>query len=132
MEKILTFIIKNKKLLLLLGNDDDPQFHKSFWYVVTGACEKRDNNLTDTVKREVKEETNLELTEIIDLNWIFKYSSLGSDCIEHAFISYTNSDNIKLNEESIDYKWCDLDEFIKLINWHYDKEILKSKIKQYL
>ncbi len=132
MEKILTFIIKNKKLLLLLGNNDDPQFHKSFWYVVTGACEKYDNNLVDTVKREVKEETNLELTKIIDLNWIFEYNSLGNDCIEHAFISYTNSNNIKLNEENIDYKWCDLDEFIKLINWHYDKEILKSKIKQYL
>ena len=132
MEKILTFIIKNKKLLLLLGNNDDPQFHKSFWYVVTGACEKYDNNLIDTVKREVKEETNLELIEIIDLNWIFEYNCLGNDCIEHAFISYTNSNNIKLNEESIDYKWCDLDEFIKLINWHYDKKTLKSKIKQYL
>lgn len=53
MEKILTFIIKENKLLLLKGSPRDPQFHKSFWYVVTGACEHFDKSLEDTVKREV-------------------------------------------------------------------------------
>lgn len=107
MEKILTFIIKDDKLLLLLGSDKDPQFHESFWYVVTGGCEKEDNDLYDTVRREVKEETNLNLSKIIDLNLVFEYESLGIHCIEHAFISYANDENIDiiLNEESIDYKW---------------------------
>ena len=34
MEKILTFIIRKNKLLLLLGSDTDPQFKESFWYVM--------------------------------------------------------------------------------------------------
>ena len=53
LEKILSFIIKDNKLLLLLGSENDPQFHDSFWYVVTGGVEKQDKNLYNTVKREI-------------------------------------------------------------------------------
>lgn len=72
MEKILTFIIRKNKLLLLLGSDTDPQFKESFWYVITGGVENEDINLYETVKREVKEETNLNLSKIIDLNLTFE------------------------------------------------------------
>lgn len=133
MEKILTFIInKNKKILLLLGSDKDPQFHESFWYVVTGAKENEDLTLKDTVIREIKEETNLEVEKIIDLNWILEYESLGNKCIEHVFISYTNDNKIILNEESIDYKWCSLDEFVNLIKWYDDKNKLKEILSKYV
>lgn len=132
MEKILTFIINNNKLLLLLGSDKDPQFHKSFWYVVTGACEEIDTSLQDTVIREVKEETNLELTKIVDLNWTLNYESLGKNCIEHVFVSYAKDNKVILNEESIDYKWCNIDEFVELINWYEDKSKLKEIIKKYI
>ena len=128
MEKILTFIVKDKKLLLLLGSDQDTQFHKSFWYVVTGACEREDKILEDTVKREVLEETGLTLDKVVDLDWVFEYESLGEYCIEHAFISFTDSDNVVLNEESIDYKWCELDEFIDLIEWYGDKQELRQRL----
>ena len=47
-EKILTFVVNEEgKFLLLLGSDKDPQFHKSFWYVITGAKEEIDNTLED-------------------------------------------------------------------------------------
>lgn len=132
MEKILTFIVKDKKLLLLLGSDNDPQYHKSFWYVVTGGCETEDKTLEDTVKREVLEETGLNLTKIIDLNWTFEYESLGENCVEHAFIAFTNDNNVILNEESIDYKWCDIDEFIDIIEWYGDKQELKDRLIKFV
>lgn len=134
MEKILTFIIRKNKLLLLLGSDTDPQFKESFWYVITGGVENKDINLYETVKREVKEETNLNLSKIIDLNLTFEYESLNMHCVEHVFISYTTDDdsNIILNEESIKYKWCSLDEFIDLIKWYYDKSNLKAMLKKYI
>ena len=51
MKKILSFIINEKnEFLLLLGSDKDPQFNKSFWYVVTGGCENEDLNLTVSFK----------------------------------------------------------------------------------
>ena len=132
MKKILTFIVKDKKLLLLLGSDQDPQFHKSFWYVVTGGCEKQDKTLEDSVKREVLEETGLTLSKIISLNWIFEYESLGEHCVEHAFVAFTDNDNVVLNEESVDYKWCDINEFINLIEWYGDKNELKQKLIKYI
>ena len=123
-QKILTFIVKDDKFLLLNGSDEDPQFHESFWYVVTGSVENEDKCLEDTVRRELKEETNLDLIKISKLPLIFEYESLGKTCVEHAFISYVKEDNIILNEESIDYKWCDIDKFIKLIKWYDNKDKL--------
>lgn len=132
MDKILTFVIRNNKILLLLGSDKDPQFKESFWYIITGGVENQDKNLHDTVRREVKEETNLNLDKIIDLNLTFEYDSLGKHCIEHAFISYADNSEIILNEESIDYKWCSLNEFMDLIKWYDDKNELKELLKKYI
>ncbi len=123
-EKILTFIVNKNKLLLLKGSDKDPQFHESFWYTVTGSAEKIDNSLEDAVKREVKEETNLEITRTDKIPLIFEYESLGKNCVEHGFISYVAKDRVILNKENIDYKWCNIDEFIQLIKWYDDKEKL--------
>ena len=131
-EKILTFIVSDDKFLLLKGSDKDPQFHKSFWYTVTGSVEKEDNNLEDAVIREVKEETNLEIERIEKLPLIFEYESLGKKCVEHGFISYVLDDKIILNEENVDYKWCNINEFVKLIKWYYDKgKLVKVLSDQY-
>lgn len=127
MKKILTFIMnENHQLLLLLGSANDPYYHRSFWYVVTGGVEEEDYDLMDTVKREVKEETNLDVLECLYLNWIFKYKILDMDCIEYAFMSFVSKEKIILNEESIDYKWCELDEFIDRIEWFGDKTFLRK------
>ena len=120
MNKILSFII----------NDKNPQFKKSFWYVVTGGCEDEDSSLKETVKREIKEETNLDVLESTYLNWIFKYKSLGNDCIEYVFISRDNDTDIILNEENIDYKWCSLEEFVNLIQWYGDKVLLNKVLEK--
>ena len=131
MEKIFTFIMnKEKELLLLEGSPNDPQYHKSFWYVVTGGKEDYDKNLEETVKREIKEETNLDTVKIKYLNWIFKYNSLDKECTEYVFISLVNDNTIILNEEHINYKWCKIDEFIDKIEWYGDKKELQDVIKK--
>ena len=130
MNKILTFIVNEyNEILLLKGSDDDPQFKKSFWYVVTGGCEEDDLDREETVKREVKEETGLLTNNNIYLNWILEYESLKVHCKEYVYISFVNKTNIVLNEESIDYKWCKFDEFIEQINWFGDKKILGDVLK---
>ena len=130
MNKILTFIVNEyNEILLLKGSDDDPQFKKSFWYVVTGGCEEEDLDREETVKRDVKEETGLLTNNNIYLNWILEYESLKVHCKEYVYISFVNKTNIVLNEESIDYKWCKFDEFIEQINWFGDKKILEDVLK---
>ena len=133
MNKILSFIVNERKeLLLLKGNPNDPQFKKSLWYVVTGGCEKFDKTKNETVKREVKEETNLDINKMIYLNWILKYNSLGSDCTEYVYMAFVENKNIILNEENVDYKWCDIDSFIEQIDWFGNKEILKAVLNKAL
>ena len=134
MEKILTFIVnENNEILLLKGSENDPQFKKSFWYVVTGGCESCDFNKVETVKREIKEETELDnINNIIYLNWIFKYNSLDMECTEYAYITFVKSAKIILNEENIDYKWCKIKEFVKEIQWYGDKEELYKVLKEAL
>lgn len=127
MDKILTFIVNEyNEILLLKGSRNDPQFKKSFWYTVTGGCEDFDLNREKTVKREVIEETGLITNQNLYLNWILEYESLGLKCDEYVYISFVNKDDIILNEENIDYKWCNFNEFIEKINWFSNKEKLKK------
>ena len=130
-DKILTFVInEHNELLILKGGENDPQFMESFWYVVTGSCEDFDSDFVESVKREVKEETDLDVLETMYLNWIFKYHSLGDDCVEIAYFSKVKKSEITLNEESIGYKWCDLNEFIDLIKWYGSKEVLRKVLEK--
>ena len=101
MDKILTFVVNEyNEILLLKGSKNDLQFKKSFWYVVTGGCEKYDLNREETVKREIKEETGIDnIKDIFYLNWIFKYTSLGIKCTEYAYITFVQKEKIILNEK---------------------------------
>ena len=134
MKKILTFIInKNNELLLLHNNPKDPIHGGDIWYTVTGGVEEYDDSLESAVIREVKEETNLDVitTKYLDIN--YKYiSRKGIECLEFVFISLVDNGHIILNEESIGYKWLNIDEYIKEIHWYYDKEELKKILNNYL
>jgi 8-oxo-dGTP pyrophosphatase MutT (NUDIX family) len=131
MKKIFTFLANKKgKLLILKGSENDPQYHYSFWYTVTGSVEEFDKTIEDAVMREVKEETNLDVIRIIYLNEIYRYISLGEDCIEYVYFSYVDDNQeIILNEENIEYKWCDINEYLELIKWDDDKSKLKELIE---
>jgi len=126
-KKILSFIINiNNEFLLLRNNPVDPKHGGDFWYTVTGGFEKYETVGKDVTRREIKEETNLDVEDILYLNWIYKYIGNNEECIEYAYISFVKSGNVALNEENIDYKWCDLDEYIKKIKWYGDKKVLKK------
>lgn len=126
MKKILTFIVRNdNKILLLHNNPLNPIHGGDIWYTVTGGVEEIDANLESAVKREVKEETNLDVIDTMYLNIIFKYlNRQGIECLEYVYISFIKDGSIILNEENIGYKWLDIGEFIKQVYWYYDKEEL--------
>jgi 8-oxo-dGTP pyrophosphatase MutT (NUDIX family) len=128
LNKILSFIINNdNKILLLHNNPLDPTHGEDFWYTVTGGFEDYDKTAEDVVKREIKEETNLDVKEVMYLNWILKYKDKGLNCVEYVYISFVENSNITLDEsENIDYEWCDIDDFVKKIRWFGDLELLKK------
>ncbi len=134
MKKILTFIKnKNNELLLLHNNPVNPIHGGDIWYTVTGGVEEYDNSLEDTVKREIKEETNLDVIDTKYLNINYKYTSRrGIECTEYVFISLVKDGNIILNEESIEYKWLSINDYIKEIHWYGNKEELRNLLEKTL
>ena len=45
------------------------------------------------------------------------------------YVSFVEDTDVVLNEENIDYMWCDIDEFIKLIEWSENKEFLRNVVE---
>lgn len=133
MEKILTFIInQDKRILLLHNNCEDLSHGGDIWYTVTGAVENYDNDRKDTVKREVKEETDIDVNEVIYLNVKLKYVNRNKDCVEYIYASFIDKSNISLNEEWLEYEWLTFDEFLSKCHWYYEKEILKNILSKAL
>lgn len=131
MRKILTFIInENEQLLLLHNNPLDPIHGGDIWYTVTGGVEDYDKSLSEAVRREVKEETNLDAVDIMYLNLNYKYTSRrGLECQEYVYICFVQKADVILNEENIGYKWLNLDEFLYSIFWYGDRSELMNLLK---
>ncbi len=129
-KKILAFVVCRGKVLALY-NKSHPEHGEGGWFVVTGGLEDNES-YEEAVKREIKEETNLEVAEIFPLNWGSIYSWKGDVCEEHNFVSFVKEGEIILNEEHLMYKWFDIDNFIEIIRWEDNKELLKKVLEKAL
>ena len=128
-KKILAFLFIGEKFLLLRNNSKDPSHGGDYWFTVTGSVEANES-IEDAVKREVEEETNLEVSEIFDLKWGSVYSWGGEDHLENNFLAFVNDGEVILNEEHVDSEWLDLNEYIKKINWDLNKEELRKVLQK--
>lgn len=126
-KKILAFITDGKEFLALRNDSSDPSHGGDYWFVVTGAVEEE--SLEDAVRREVEEETTLEVKEILNLNWGSLYSYSNEDCQESNFMVFVNKGKVTLNEENIDFEWLHVDDFVKRISWNGNIDELKSILK---
>jgi len=98
-------------------------------FVVTGAIENEESP-ENAVKREVKEETDLDVEEVFNLNWGSVYEWRNEICEETNFIAFVNEGKVKLNEEHNKFRWMELDKFVDIIRWDDDKRILKEVLKR--
>jgi 8-oxo-dGTP pyrophosphatase MutT (NUDIX family) len=129
--KILSFIYYKNKFLLL-KNKNSLIHGKSKWFVVTGGCNKYEP-LKKAVIREIKEETNLDVLYTIPLNEYSIYKDYKKRwCKEYMFYSVVINNKVILNEEHTDYKWLCLDDFLNLLYWEDNKNLLKKKILIFL
>jgi 8-oxo-dGTP diphosphatase len=92
--------IKNGKILLLKRNTEP---FKGYWHLIGGHVEENET-LKEALKREFKEETNLNITAggIIDCR-IEK--TLDRTKIIIAFEVTSAQGEIRLNSESEEYEW---------------------------
>jgi 8-oxo-dGTP diphosphatase len=95
-------LIKKGKILLLKRNVEP---FKGYWHVVGGHVEE-DETLKDAIKREYKEETNLEI-ETGDMAHTRIEETFDRVKFIIAFEVINAKGEIKLNEENTDYGWFD-------------------------
>ena len=130
-QKIMALIYSDAEKLLLLKLN--PKTMKSRgWYVVTGSVEK-DESFEDAVRREVDEETKLEIIKIKPVNCSFEYewpSGSGKKYIEKVFLVKVRHSDVKITRwEHLEYKWVSKKDFINGIEWWGSKNNLKKFLK---
>ncbi len=121
------FIFNEQNELLLLKSK-----HYNNEYICPGGHVELNEYLLEAVKREVKEETNLNLSDIefLSVSETVKLDKkYHKKDVHHVYINYRakvkKNKKIKLNNEAVDYEWQSLEA------WKKEKK-LKPSIKQVL
>jgi len=101
---VLIKCLPTNKVLLLLRSEIC--LYPNTWCLVSGEIEK-DEEIFEGLKREVKEEIGIDPNYII-----YKYikEENNKDLDFYLYEGYVGKEfKPKINEEHIDYVWCDLD-----------------------
>lgn len=103
-------------------------------WVVPGGHIELGERMEDALRREVKEETNLEIR---DLEFIcfqeFIYDERFWKRSHFIFFDYacrTDATQVKLNEEAEEYVWVTLDEALTLPVEHYTAVAIRAYLKK--
>ena len=110
---------------LLLKRSDD-KIYPGIWQGVTGKI-KDEEPPYKTALRELKEETGLDA----DKMWTADKVNIFYDAKENimnlipVFGVVVHSKEIILSEEHSEYKWCSIDETVKLLTWEQQKKGVK-------
>ena len=128
----MAIIYSDKGNFLLLRTN--PKWMKiDSWFVVTGSVNKNETE-EEAVKREINEETKLEILEIKPTDYVGKYEwPLGSGKIhsERAFLVKVKEAPVKLSGEHLEFKWLNKEDFLKQIDWNEEIES-KDKLREIL
>jgi len=124
----------------LIFNPEDKIFlmksHK--WrnkYIVPGGHVELGEKIEDALKREVKEETGLDVHNV---EFISLQESIFDDkfwrkkhFIFLDFACKTNSKVVKLNDEGQEYVWVSLEEALRLVVGSYTRRMIEEYIKNH-
>ena len=115
-----------KKLFLLL------HYPSGHWDFIKGRIEK-DETLKQAALREAREETGITDIEFIDgfeekIQYSYQYSGKAVRKEVVFFLASTNTKDVKISHEHLNYIWLELDDALKKTTYQNAKNLLeKSK-----
>ena len=115
------FIINNGKLLLIKRRSNDVHF-PGVWEIPGGRLTPGEDPYLG-LKREIKEESGLEVTVLLPLSINYFVRADGQTITAIVFVCKTNQENIVLSEEHTEYQWVSLKVAKKIIAKPMKKEI---------
>jgi len=105
-------------------------------YVIPGGHIELGERLEDALKREIKEETNLDIFDINFLCFIeFIYGKNFQQKKHFLFIDYvckTNDSYVALNEEGTDYIWISPEKALHINTEEYTQKAIKKYLNNLL
>lgn len=104
-------------------------------YVIPGGHIELGETIEEALKREIKEETNLDIYDIEFLvfqEFIYDKSFWKKDhFIFFDFMCRTDSSDVILNEEAEEYIWVSVEEALKLPIEHYTRIVIEKYLEKY-
>jgi len=115
---------------LLLHYPSNAKAPREYWDFPKGHIEKGEN-LEETAKREVEEETGLKDLKLIEgfkewIKYFFKFKEKNIFKIVTFFLAETKTKEVKVSFEHIGFKWLPYEEAIEKLTFKNAKEILKK------
>lgn len=104
------------------------------WQPVTGRCEKNET-AWQTALREVREETALRPERFYTCNIVERFYEMTQDCICLApvFLAIVGDDQtVQISSEHGRYRWCGLDEAVKLLSIPQQQDTIKYIQQQFV
>jgi ADP-ribose pyrophosphatase YjhB (NUDIX family) len=126
-KKIMAIIYSEKGNFLLLRTNPE-WMGCDVWFIVTGSIEKGESE-EDAVRREIKEETNLEIIKIKPTDYTCVYEcpkNSGKRHKERAFLVKVKEATPKLSGEHTEFKWLSKYDFIRKVDWWGGKARLRE------
>jgi len=121
-QRVAAVILKDSKILLLHRFKGSQEY-----YVLPGGGVEEDESIADALRREIKEETDLSLSELVK---IAEFENMGR--LEHYFIAFNPKGKMKTSGDTNpqtgikdEVLWCELSEIPRL-------KILPERIKAQL
>lgn len=115
---------------LLLHYPTGSRTSKDYWDFPKGHIEKGEEE-TETVKREVEEETGLKKIEFVEgfkewIKYFFKDQGKTVFKIVTFYLIETKEKNINISFEHIGYQWLPYEQALDQVTFKNAKEILKK------
>ena len=94
-----------------------------------GGKKEIGENIVDTLKREILEETGI----VVDYYKLLYATAINEEKNPFMIIGFlvtTTKEEIELSFEHVSYRWCDVDDFLSLVDNGIKKDFKDAKIEE--
>jgi len=126
-ETTLCYIENENRYLMLYRNKKEKDINMGKWIGIGGKLENGETP-AECVKREITEETSLEIKELRYRGKVNFISDVYDDELMHLFTAKSQSDKFSLCTEG-ELKWIAKEDILSLNLWEGDKVFLKYLLK---
>jgi len=124
--KAFVYNTKLKKFLVLKRSYGDTS--AGMWENPGGKKEINED-IVDTLKREILEETGIEVNDY-KLLYATAINEERNPFMIIGFLITTTKEDIEMSYEHIEYKWATVDEFLSLVDRGIKKDFKNAKIEE--